>query len=144
MDRLVRHRRKSFALGLGAVEDKFLGHGIFTTTEKTTHTLKYDSKSQTLQPNTKNGESQRLLRQSRRLDQAVCLFNLIESNPTAAVQQRKKWEEAYGKHLGAMTNDIDEHNSDEVGFHNFVTEGVVSYTARLLQLKMPAKHYHQR
>ena len=43
-----------------------------------------------------------------------------------------------------MTNDIDEHNSDEVGFHNFVTEGVVSYTARLLQLKMAAKHYHQR
>ena len=43
-----------------------------------------------------------------------------------------------------MTGDIDEQNGDEVGFHNFVTEGVVSYTARLLQLKMVAKHYHQR
>ena len=87
---------KSFAIGLGAVEDKFLGHGMFTTTEKTTHTPKYDSKSQTLQPNTKHGESQRLLRQSRRLDQAACLFNLLGSNPTAAVQQIKTWEEAYG------------------------------------------------
>ena len=43
-----------------------------------------------------------------------------------------------------MTNDIDEHNSDEVGFHKFATEDLVSYTARLLQLKMAAKHYHTR
>ena len=40
----------------------------------------------------------------------------------------------YGTHLGAMANDIDESNREDVGFHRFVTEEVVSYTARLMQL----------
>ena len=122
----------------------FKGHGIFTTTDKKTHKPKYDEKSQTLQPNTQHGESQRLLRQSRRLDQAASLLSLLERNPTAAMQQRKKWELAYGMHLGAMDNYIDDKNPNEYEFHKFVTEEAVSYTARLLQLKMSAEHYHQR
>ena len=117
---------------------------FLTTTEKTTHTPKFDEKSRTLQPDTKNGECQRLLRQARRLDQAACLLSLLEKNPIAAAQQSKQWELTYGKHLGAMANDIDKNNSEETGFHRFVTEEVVSYTARLMQLKMSAKHYHQR
>ena len=59
------------------------------------------------------------------------------------MQQRKKWERTYGMHLGAMAGDIDENNSEEVGFHKFVSE-MVSYTARLMQLKLSAKFYHQR
>ena len=60
------------------------------------------------------------------------------------MQLRKKWEQAYGMHLGAMDSDIDDKNPNEVGFHKFVTEEVVSYTGRLLQLKMSAKNYHER
>ena len=43
-----------------------------------------------------------------------------------------------------MDNDIDDNNPNEVGFHRFVAEEVVSYTGRLLQLKLSAKHYHGR
>ena len=43
-----------------------------------------------------------------------------------------------------MNRDIDHHNSAESGSQNFVTEEMVFYPARLLQLKMSAKHYHQR
>ena len=111
-------------------------------TEKTTHTPKIDEKTRTLQPNTKNGECQRLLKQARRLDQAACLLSLLENNPTAAVQQRKIWERTYGMHLGAMAGDIDESNSEEIGTHKFVSEEIISYTARLMQLKLSAKCYH--
>jgi len=60
------------------------------------------------------------------------------------MQLRKKWEQAYGMHLGAMDSDSDDNNPNEVGFHRFVTEEVVSYTGRLLQLKLSAKYYHDR
>ena len=60
------------------------------------------------------------------------------------MQQRKQWEQAYGMHLGAMDNDIDDKNPNEVEFHKFVTEELDSYKARLLQLKISAEHYHQR
>ena len=60
------------------------------------------------------------------------------------MQQRKKWEQAYGMHPGSMDNDIADTNPNEVELHKFATEEVVSHTVRLLQLKMSAKHYHQR
>ena len=52
--------------------------------------------------------------------------------------------ESYGTHLGAMGSDIDHNNSTESGFQHFVIEEMVSYPARMLQLKMSAKHYHQK
>ena len=112
--------------------------------EKKLHSPVFDAKSKTSQPNTKHGESQRLLRQSRRLDQAACLLTLLEHNPKADPRQRKKWMENYGTHLGAMSHDIDHSNAAETGFQNFVDEEMVSFPARLLQLKMSAKHYHKR
>ena len=39
-----------------------------------------------------------------------------------------------------MNSDIDHNNSAESGFQNLVIEEMVSYPARLLQLKMFAKH----
>ena len=113
-------------VGLQIGEGKFLGHGIFRTEEKKVHSPVIDAKSKTLQPNTKHGESQRLLRQSRRLDQAACLLTLLEHNPKADPRQRKKWMENYGTHLGAMSSDIDHNNSAESRFQNFVTEEMVS------------------
>ena len=43
-----------------------------------------------------------------------------------------------------MAGGIDDNNSEEVGFHKFISEKMVSYTARLMQLKLSAKFYHQR
>ena len=43
-----------------------------------------------------------------------------------------------------MDSDIDDKNPNEIAFHRFATEEVVSWTGRLLQLKMSAKHYHER
>ena len=99
---------------MGIVDGFVLGHGIFTTTEKTMHTPKFDDTSRTLQPNTTNGECQRLIKQARRLDQAACLLSLLENDPTAAVQQRKEWERTYGMHLVAMAGDTVENNSEDV------------------------------
>ena len=48
------------------------------------------------------------------------------------MQQRKKVEQAYGMHLGAMDNDIDDKNPNEVEFHKCATQEAVSYMARLL------------
>ena len=70
---------KSFMVGLQNGEGKYSGHGVFRTEEKNVHSPVFDAKYKTLQPNTKHGESQRLLRQSRRLDQAACLLTLTRA-----------------------------------------------------------------
>ena len=82
---------KSFMVGLQIGDGKYSGHGMFRTTEKNVHSRVFDVKSKTLQPSTKHGESQRLLRQSRRLDQAACLLTLLEHNPKADPRQREQW-----------------------------------------------------
>ncbi len=95
--------------------------------EKKLHSPVFDANSKTSQPNTTHCESQRLLRQSRRLDQADRLLTLLEHNPKADPRQRKKWRGDDGTHLGAMSSDIGHINSAGNGFQNFVTEEMVSY-----------------
>ena len=43
---------RSFVTGLGIVDDYFLGHGIFTMTEKTMHTPKIENTSPSTQHKT--------------------------------------------------------------------------------------------
>ena len=121
-----------------------IGHGLFTTTEKKPHVPVYDAKTQSLQPNTLNGECQRLLKQSRRIDQAACLLKLLEHSPNASPQQRHIWWTSYGRHIGAMDADLDHNDAIEKEFSALRTEPIVTYTERLLQLKSTSKHFHDR
>jgi hypothetical protein len=132
---------RSFIVGLGLDDDGYVGHGIFTTKLKKTHVPVYDPKTQTLQPNTANAECQRLLKQSRRLDQAACLLVLLENNPNVSKHQHANCMTSYGRHLGAMVADLNQDDATEMEFTTLLTEHIDSYAARLVQI---AKHFHDR
>ena len=83
--------------------------GVSQPRRRHTHThtyLKLIAKPKALQPKTQNGERQRLLRQSRRLNQSACLLGFLETNTNADARHKKHWETSYGMHFGALASDI--------------------------------------
>ena len=66
-----------------------------------------DPASQTIQPGNPNALATRLLKQYRRLDQALALLQLLGNEDNGEHVSPSKWKLSLSRHLAAAKGDID-------------------------------------